>query len=140
MRTAYCFTPDRAFFAPALRAIASMVEAEPNVEREIFLICEPDDVPAGFDALPAPLRQRITLMTLDFKRFDLNFTKIAKTSDFLKAANEMGHSRADDLVSAIADVASTAREVADLICFAASEAAGYVTGASFDINGGDLMM
>jgi 3-oxoacyl-[acyl-carrier protein] reductase len=34
----------------------------------------------------------------------------------------------------------TAREVADLICFAASEAAGYVTGASLDINGGDLMM
>lgn len=34
----------------------------------------------------------------------------------------------------------TAREVADLICFAASERAGYITGASFDINGGDLMM
>lgn len=34
----------------------------------------------------------------------------------------------------------TAREVADLICFAASEAAGYITGAVFDINGGDLMM
>ena len=34
----------------------------------------------------------------------------------------------------------TAREVADLICFAASEAAGYSTGASLDINGGDLMM
>jgi NAD(P)-dependent dehydrogenase (short-subunit alcohol dehydrogenase family) len=34
----------------------------------------------------------------------------------------------------------TAREVADLICFAASERAGYITGACFDINGGDLMM
>jgi NAD(P)-dependent dehydrogenase (short-subunit alcohol dehydrogenase family) len=34
----------------------------------------------------------------------------------------------------------TAEEVADLICFAASEAAGYMTGVSFDINGGDLMM
>ena len=34
----------------------------------------------------------------------------------------------------------TALEVADLICFAASEGAGYITGASFDINGGDLMM
>jgi NAD(P)-dependent dehydrogenase (short-subunit alcohol dehydrogenase family) len=34
----------------------------------------------------------------------------------------------------------TSREVADLICFAASEAAGYITGAAFDINGGDLMM
>ncbi|MEO8504931.1 MAG: SDR family NAD(P)-dependent oxidoreductase [Acidobacteriota bacterium] len=34
----------------------------------------------------------------------------------------------------------TGLEVADLICFAASEATGYITGASFDINGGDLMM
>ncbi len=31
-------------------------------------------------------------------------------------------------------------EVADLICFVASEAAGYITGATLDINGGDLMM
>src|SRR5947199_1948096 len=31
-------------------------------------------------------------------------------------------------------------EVADLICFLASEAAGYITGASLDINGGDLML
>jgi NAD(P)-dependent dehydrogenase (short-subunit alcohol dehydrogenase family) len=31
-------------------------------------------------------------------------------------------------------------EVADLICFVASEEAGYITGASFDITGGDLMM
>jgi len=34
----------------------------------------------------------------------------------------------------------TALEVADVVCFAASEAAGYITGATFDINGGDLMM
>jgi NAD(P)-dependent dehydrogenase (short-subunit alcohol dehydrogenase family) len=34
----------------------------------------------------------------------------------------------------------TRLEVADLICFVASEAAGYITGACFDINGGDLMM
>lgn len=34
----------------------------------------------------------------------------------------------------------SALEVADLICFAASESAGYITGASLDINGGDLMM
>jgi NAD(P)-dependent dehydrogenase (short-subunit alcohol dehydrogenase family) len=34
----------------------------------------------------------------------------------------------------------TPREVADLICFIASEAAGYITGAALDINGGDLMM
>jgi 3-oxoacyl-[acyl-carrier protein] reductase len=34
----------------------------------------------------------------------------------------------------------TSLEVADVICFAASEAAGYITGATLDINGGDLMM
>ena len=34
----------------------------------------------------------------------------------------------------------TAGEVADLICFIASEAAGYMTGTSLDISGGDLMM
>jgi hypothetical protein len=72
MRTATCFTPDRAFFAPALRTIASLIEAEPDVEREIFLFCEPDDVAPGFDALPASLRERVTLMTLDFSRFDGN--------------------------------------------------------------------
>src|SRR3989454_2771498 len=41
------------------------------------------------------------LLEREFKRFDLNFTKIAKTREFLKAANDMGHSRADDLVSAV---------------------------------------
>jgi NAD(P)-dependent dehydrogenase (short-subunit alcohol dehydrogenase family) len=34
----------------------------------------------------------------------------------------------------------TSLEVAELICFVASESAGYITGASLDINGGDLMM
>jgi lipopolysaccharide biosynthesis glycosyltransferase len=82
MRTAYCFTPDRAFFAPAVRAIASLIEAEPNVEREIVLICEPDDVAPGFDKLPAPLRERITLLTRDFSRFD---AKLAGRGRFSRA-------------------------------------------------------
>ena len=47
MRTAYCFTPDRTFFPPAVRAIASLIEAEPEAEHEIFLVCEPDDVTPG---------------------------------------------------------------------------------------------
>jgi lipopolysaccharide biosynthesis glycosyltransferase len=70
MRTAYCFTPDRSFFAPAVRAIASLVEAEPDATRDIFLICEPADVAPGFDKLPSPLRDRIELIRLDFSRFD----------------------------------------------------------------------
>ena len=82
MRTAYCFTPDRAFFAPAVRAIASLIEAEPDVEREIILICEPDDVAPGFDKLPAPLRERIKLVTLDFSRFD---AKLAGKGRFSRA-------------------------------------------------------
>jgi lipopolysaccharide biosynthesis glycosyltransferase len=82
MRTAYCFTPDRAFFAPAVRAIASLIEAEPDAEREIVLICEPDDVAPGFDKLPAPLRERIQLMTLDFSRFD---AKLASKGRFSRA-------------------------------------------------------
>jgi GTP pyrophosphokinase len=41
------------------------------------------------------------LLEREFKRFDLNFSKLVKTADFLKAANDMGHSRADDLVSAV---------------------------------------
>jgi GTP pyrophosphokinase len=41
------------------------------------------------------------LLEREFKRFDLNFPKILKTPEFLRAANDMGHSRADDLVSAV---------------------------------------
>jgi NAD(P)-dependent dehydrogenase (short-subunit alcohol dehydrogenase family) len=59
---------------------------------------------------------------------------------------ELTHENADDeLLARLAagypvPRLGTAREVADLVCFAASEAAGYVTGASLDINGGDLMI
>ena len=72
MRTAYCFTPDRAFFAPAVRAIASLIEAEPDGGHEIVLVCEPGDVPPGFDKLAPPLRDRIELTAIDFARFDKN--------------------------------------------------------------------
>jgi lipopolysaccharide biosynthesis glycosyltransferase len=58
MPTAWCFTPDRSFFAPAVRAIASLIEAEPDAQCEIVLVCEADDVAPGFDKLPPPLRER----------------------------------------------------------------------------------
>jgi lipopolysaccharide biosynthesis glycosyltransferase len=70
MRTAYCFTPDRAFFPPAVRAIASLIAAEPSGDHEIALVCEPDDVAPGFEQLPRALRERIKLVTLDFSPFD----------------------------------------------------------------------
>ena len=41
------------------------------------------------------------LLEREFKRFDLNFGKVVKGTDFLKAANEMDHSRPEDLVSAV---------------------------------------
>jgi len=82
MRAAYCFTPDRTFFPPAVRAIASLIEAEADVAHEIFLVCEPDDVAPGFDKLPAALRERITLKTLDFSRFD---SKLAGKGRFSRA-------------------------------------------------------
>jgi len=72
MRTAYCFTPDRAFFAPAIRTIASLIEGEPEASLETALVCEPNDVPPGFDKLARPLRDRIELVTVDFGRFDRN--------------------------------------------------------------------
>jgi NAD(P)-dependent dehydrogenase (short-subunit alcohol dehydrogenase family) len=34
---------------------------------------------------------------------------------------------------------ATAREIADCICFLASEIAGYITGEDIDINGGSHM-
>ncbi len=82
MRTAYCFTPDRTFFPPAVRAIASLIEAEPEAEHEIFLVCESNDVTPGFDRLPRAIRDRIKLMTLDFSRFD---AKLAGKGRFSRA-------------------------------------------------------
>jgi lipopolysaccharide biosynthesis glycosyltransferase len=72
MSAIYCFTPDRAFFPPAIRTIASLIEAEPDERLEIALVCEPGDVPAGFDKLARRLRERIELITIDFARYDKN--------------------------------------------------------------------
>jgi NAD(P)-dependent dehydrogenase (short-subunit alcohol dehydrogenase family) len=59
---------------------------------------------------------------------------------------ELTHENADDALLARLAASypvprlGTPLEVADLVCFAASDAAGYITGASLDINGGDLMI
>jgi len=41
------------------------------------------------------------LLDREFNRFDLNFSKFYKSSEFVQHANDMGHARADDLVSAV---------------------------------------
>jgi 3-oxoacyl-[acyl-carrier protein] reductase len=59
---------------------------------------------------------------------------------------ELTHENAsDDLLQRLAASypiprLGTALEVADLVCFLASDLAGYMTGTSLDITGGDLMM
>ncbi len=70
MRTAFSFTPDRAFFPPAVRTIASLIDAEPEAAPEIYLVCEPQDVTPGFDRLAPRYRDRISLITLDFAPYD----------------------------------------------------------------------
>ncbi len=67
---ALCFTPDRAFFAPAVRAIASLAEQGDADAFDIFIVCEESDVEPGFAALAPDLKARIRLMTLDFAKLD----------------------------------------------------------------------
>ncbi len=70
MKTALCFTPDRAFFAPAIRAVASLAAQGDADAFDIYVICEEGDVEPGFAALDPSLRARINLMTLDFAALD----------------------------------------------------------------------
>ncbi len=70
MKTALCFTPDLSFFRPAVRTIASLVAQGDADAFDIFIVCEPADVPPGFEALEAGLRQRIHLIEVDFNAFD----------------------------------------------------------------------
>ena len=70
VKTALCFTPDLAFFRPAVRTIASLVEAGDADAFDIFIVCEPADVAPGYEALEAALKARINLLTLDFAALD----------------------------------------------------------------------
>jgi lipopolysaccharide biosynthesis glycosyltransferase len=70
MKTALCFTPDLAFFRPAVRAAASLLAQGDADAFDIFIVCEAGDVAPGFDALDPALRERIKLLTVDFSRFD----------------------------------------------------------------------
>lgn len=70
MKTALCFTPDLAFFRPAVRAAASLLEQGDADAFDVFIVCEAGDVAPGFDALDPALREKIKLLIVDFSRFD----------------------------------------------------------------------
>src|SRR5271156_152394 len=69
MKTAPCFTPDRAFFRPAVFTAASLIGQGDADAFDIFIVCEPGGVAPGFERLGPRLRGRINLLTLDFTRY-----------------------------------------------------------------------
>jgi lipopolysaccharide biosynthesis glycosyltransferase len=66
MNTALCFTPDLAFFRPAVFTAASLISQGDSDSFDIFIVCEPDDVAPGFERLDPELRDKIHLLTVDF--------------------------------------------------------------------------
>jgi lipopolysaccharide biosynthesis glycosyltransferase len=66
MKTALCFTPDLAFFRPAVFTAASLINQGDAQSFDIFIVCEPDDVAPGFERLDPTLRDKIHLVTVDF--------------------------------------------------------------------------
>ncbi|MGO4870983.1 MAG: glycosyltransferase family 8 protein [Roseiarcus sp.] len=69
-KTALCFTPDLAFFRPAVRAAASLLAQGDADAFDIFIVCERSDVAPGFESLDPALRDKIELLTVDFSRFE----------------------------------------------------------------------
>lgn len=69
MKSALCFTPDLAFFRPAVRAAASLFAQGDADAFDVFIVCEAGDVAPGFDALDPELRAKIRLLIVDFSRF-----------------------------------------------------------------------
>jgi lipopolysaccharide biosynthesis glycosyltransferase len=66
VKTALCFTPDAAFFRPALYTAASLITAGDSDAFDIFIVCQAEDVAEGFDALDPTLRAKIHLLIVDF--------------------------------------------------------------------------
>jgi lipopolysaccharide biosynthesis glycosyltransferase len=66
MKTALCFTPDLAFFRPAVYTAASLIAQGDADAFDIYIVCEPGDVAPGFERLHPEVRDRIRLLTVDF--------------------------------------------------------------------------
>ncbi|CAH1659991.1 Lipopolysaccharide biosynthesis glycosyltransferase [Hyphomicrobiales bacterium] len=61
-RAAICLTPDARYFKAAIVAARSILAQEPDLPADIVILCDAGDVAPGYDALPANLRARITLL------------------------------------------------------------------------------
>lgn len=70
MKTALCFTPDLAFFRPALFTAASVIAQGDSDAFDIFILCEEGDVAPGFEQIDPALRRRLNLLTVDFSTHD----------------------------------------------------------------------
>ena len=70
MRTALCLTPDRAFFRQAVCTAATILAQDDADQFDVFVVCEEEDVAAGFERLEPSLRRRIELLCADFSAFD----------------------------------------------------------------------
>ncbi|MBS7704034.1 glycosyltransferase family 8 protein [Chelatococcus asaccharovorans] len=61
-RAAICLTPDARYFKAAIVAARSILAQEPDIPADIVILCDGSDVAPGYDALPADMRARITLL------------------------------------------------------------------------------
>jgi lipopolysaccharide biosynthesis glycosyltransferase len=70
MKTALCLTPDVAFFRQAWFTAATILQHEDASAFDLFIVCEQSDVAPGVERLEPALRDRVTILTVDFSVFD----------------------------------------------------------------------
>jgi lipopolysaccharide biosynthesis glycosyltransferase len=70
VKTAVCLTPDLAFFRQAVFTASTILSQEDADAFDLFIVCEEADVAPGFAEIAPALRERITLLPVDFSPFD----------------------------------------------------------------------
>ncbi|MBX3539029.1 MAG: glycosyltransferase family 8 protein [Chelatococcus sp.] len=61
-RAVLCLTPDARYFKAAVVAARSILAAERDLPADIAILCDAEDIAPDYDALPADIRARITLL------------------------------------------------------------------------------
>jgi hypothetical protein len=70
VKTAVCLTPDLAFFRQAVYTASTILAQDDCDAFDVFIVCEEGDVAPGFALVDPGLRNRITLLCVDFSAFD----------------------------------------------------------------------